>query len=162
MAGIERVEVLIMKRRLRWLGHLEWLDDNHLPKCLLVYYPQAGKCSIEGQKKRWCDVVMHDLKICDLLLDWCDVEQVRAVWRAYVNYAAQELNHSLEEEEARKKDMWTERREGCNPPAQLSTSETVLRCDEPGCEFTSCCKAGLVNHTRQKHGTNTPIQQCCT
>ena len=69
-AGIERVEVTVMRRRLRWLGHLERMDDTRLPKCLLVCRPQAGKCSAGGQKRRWNDVVLGDLKKCGLLPGW--------------------------------------------------------------------------------------------
>ena len=30
-------------------------------------------------------------------------------------------------------------------------SEAALHCEHPGCEFMALNKAGLVNHTRQKH-----------
>ena len=36
MAGIERVEVMVMRRRLRWLGHVERMADSRIPKGLLV------------------------------------------------------------------------------------------------------------------------------
>ena len=39
LAGIERIEVMVLKRRLRWLGHLERLNDIHLPKCV----PSTGQ-----------------------------------------------------------------------------------------------------------------------
>ena len=29
MGGLERVEVMVMRRRLRWLGHVERMDDSH-------------------------------------------------------------------------------------------------------------------------------------
>ena len=67
MAGIERVEILVMRRWLRWLGHLERMDDSRLPKCLLVCRPQVGKRGAGGQKRRWNDVVLRDLRICGLL-----------------------------------------------------------------------------------------------
>ena len=41
--------------------------------CLLVCRPQAGKRLAGGQKRRWNDVVLSDLKKCDLLSDWHDV-----------------------------------------------------------------------------------------
>ena len=69
-AGIERVEVTVMRRRLRWLGHLECMDDTRLPKCLLVCRPQAGKRSAGGQKRHWNDVVLGDLKKCGLFPGW--------------------------------------------------------------------------------------------
>ena len=59
MGGMERVEVAIMRRRLRWLGHIERMDDSQLLKCLVV-------CRPVGQKRRWCDVLISDLKWYDL------------------------------------------------------------------------------------------------
>ena len=68
-AGIERVEVMVMRRRLCWLGHLERMADTRLPRCLLVCRPQAGKHSAGRQKRCWNNVVLGDLKKCDLLSD---------------------------------------------------------------------------------------------
>ena len=72
MADIERVEVMVMRRRLHWLGHLELSDDTCLPKCLLVCCPLVGKHTVGGQKMRWCDVNMRNWKKCNLIPDWCD------------------------------------------------------------------------------------------
>ena len=49
------------------------MEDSHLPKCLLVCRPASGKWSVGGQKRRWNDLVMSDLKKCDLLADWREV-----------------------------------------------------------------------------------------
>ena len=81
MGGLERVEVMIMRRRMRWLGHVEIMKDCRLPKCLLVYKPVSGKRSAGGQKRRWDDVLMGDLKRCDLLEDWKETVQDRGAWR---------------------------------------------------------------------------------
>ena len=58
--------MVIMRRRLRWLGHIERMDDSRLPKCLLVCRPVNGRMSAGGQKRRWSDVLISDLKWCDL------------------------------------------------------------------------------------------------
>ena len=62
MGGLERVEVMIMRRRLRWLGHVQRMKDCRLPKCLVVCKPVIGKSSAGGQKRRWNDVLMGELK----------------------------------------------------------------------------------------------------
>ena len=36
LGDLERVEVMIMRRRLRWLGHVESMKDTCLPWCLLI------------------------------------------------------------------------------------------------------------------------------
>ena len=108
MAGIERVEVMVLRRRLRWLGHV---DDTRIPKCLLVCRPLVGKRSAGGQKKRWNDVILADLKECDLLPDWREVAHERGAWRSLVKEAAAELNRSLEVSETQRKDERKQRRE---------------------------------------------------
>jgi hypothetical protein len=95
-ASVDRVDVMILNRCLRWLDHLERMEDSCLPKCLLVCRPAACKCSVGGPKKRWNDAVMEDLKKCDLVADWREVASVRVAWRGAVKLAADTLNHKLE------------------------------------------------------------------
>ena len=52
MAGIERVEVMVMRRRLRWLGHVERMADSRIPKGLLVCRPLVGKRSVGGPEEK--------------------------------------------------------------------------------------------------------------
>ena len=159
-AGIERVEVMVIRRRLRWLGNLERMDVSRLPRCLLVCRPQAGKRSAGGQKRRWNDVVLGDLKKCDLLLDWRDVACERAAWRAMVKETAEVVNHSLEESEAKKKDERKIRREGEGFSVQSQPS-TSLACPEPGCNFVGQTNAGLINYAKQRHDTSAQVQMPC-
>ena len=51
MAGIERVEVMVMRRRLRWLGHVERMADSCIPKGLLVCRPLVGKRSVGARRE---------------------------------------------------------------------------------------------------------------
>ena len=48
MADIDRVDAMMMRRRLHWLGHQEGLDDTHLPKCFLVCCPLGGEHLVGG------------------------------------------------------------------------------------------------------------------
>ena len=66
LGDMERVEVMVMRRKLRWLGHIERMEDSRLPKCFLVCKPVNGRRSVGGQKRWWCDVLANDLKWCDL------------------------------------------------------------------------------------------------
>ena len=77
LGEMERVETMIMKRRLRWLGHLERMENSRIPKCFLVCRPVTGRRSAGGQKKRWCDVLVSDLKWCDLWDDWRKIAKDR-------------------------------------------------------------------------------------
>ena len=66
LGEMERVETMIMKMRLRWLGHLERMVNSLISKCFLVCRPVIGRRSARGQKKRWCVVLVSDLKWCGL------------------------------------------------------------------------------------------------
>ena len=56
----------------------------HVCKCLLMCKPAKGRRSVGGQKKRWSDMMMEDLKRCDLLEDWKETAQDRGAWRCFV------------------------------------------------------------------------------
>ena len=57
-----RVEVNLMRRWLRWIGHIERMEDSQLPKYFLVCQPVSGRRSLVVKKRRWCDVLTSDLK----------------------------------------------------------------------------------------------------
>ena len=132
-----------MRRRLCWLGHLERMENSRLPKCLLVCRPASGKRSMGGQRRRWNDLVMSDLKKCNMLADWREVAQERAAWRGVVKMMTGKLNDQLEAAEKERKDERKMRREGGIQPAS-----TEWKCEESGCAFVGQTKAGLVNPTR--------------
>ena len=69
-ANIERVDVMIQKRRLQWLGHVERMHDNHLPKKLLVSKIRDGKRDQGGQKQTWHDLIHADLKEVNMVTSW--------------------------------------------------------------------------------------------
>ena len=80
-AKIERVGVLIQKRRLQWLEHLARMPDDRLPKKLLVSRISNGKRYQGGQKQRWHDLIQADLKKVNLENVWRVEAQNRKFWR---------------------------------------------------------------------------------
>ena len=156
LGGLERVEVMIMRRRLRWLGHVERMKESRIPRCLLVCKPAFGKRSAGGQKRRWNDVLMGDLKRCDLLEDWRESAQDRGAWRCFVAEALADLNANMESQEKERKDVGKKRRE-----EGVSSEALDLKCEEAGCNFVGQNRAGLVNHVRQKHGRLSRVMEKC-
>ena len=124
MAGIERVEVMVLKRILRWLGHVELMDDTRIPKCLLGCCPLVSKHSAGGQKRRWNNVILADLNKRDLLTDWREVAYERGAWRSLVKEAAAEFNRSLEANETQSKEERKQRREDGVQPGSLALSRS--------------------------------------
>ena len=146
MAKQQRLSSVLMQRRLRLLGHLSRMDDNRLPKQLLVCAPVGGSRAVGGQKYRWNDLVTRDLTKCGMLADWRERAQSRDAWRWDTKRNVEAINVQAEQEEKQRKDERKRLRE-----QRQADVEAGLHCDLPGCSFVAVNKAGLTNHQRQRH-----------
>ena len=63
---IERVDVMIQRRRLQWLGHLKRMENSKLQKKLMVSKIAEGSRS-QGNQKRWHDLIYTDLKKLNII-----------------------------------------------------------------------------------------------
>ena len=115
--------------------------------------PSQGRRAVRGQKMRWNDQVMRDLRSCNLEDNWRTLAQDRSEWRKRVWSMTSHLNDTKEAGEKHRKDEQKRRRE-----ARQTTSDLALHCAEEGCGFTALNHAGLVNHQRQKHGPSSTGQ----
>ena len=61
-AGMQSVHTLLKLAQLRWTGHVTRMPDERLPKKILYEKLQVGKCSHDGQKKRYKDILKASLK----------------------------------------------------------------------------------------------------
>ena len=136
-AGLQRVEMMLLRRRLQWLGHVARMDSTRIFKCVLVCKPDRGKHNPGGQKRRWADVVVGDLKRCECLQDWRQQVQDRRQWRGMVKVAAEGINEQMEEEERARKDERKRRREEVDA---VPIASEIWACSEPGCVFFSSVK----------------------
>ena len=79
MAEQPRISTLVTQCRLRFLGHVSKMEDDCLPKQLLVSVPVGGKRQPGGKKERWNNVVHDDLKKCSLPSNWRELAQERHI-----------------------------------------------------------------------------------
>ena len=153
-AKIPRLSTLLLQRRLRFLGHLIRLDDERLPKQLLVCTLSEGGRRPGGQKLRWNDLISQDLKRCGLSDDWRSQALDRKKWQHVVRECTTRVNEEDELREKGSKDEKKKRREN-----HQIAEESALHCSETGCTFTALNRAGLVNHHRQVH--TQPHHEAC-
>jgi hypothetical protein len=77
--------IIIMKTRMRWLGHVARMAENRKVYRLLVGKPE-GKRPLGRPRHRW----VHNIRM-DLVevgwgdVDWIDLVQERDRWRALAN-----------------------------------------------------------------------------
>ena len=88
MFGMEEsMEDLILKRRLRWLGHVARMDDSRLPKKMLFGWLLQRRPQ-HGTKMRWRDRVRKDMIMKKFGIDesgWFAKALDRGSWRSTCN-----------------------------------------------------------------------------
>ena len=60
--GVSSLEEIILKRQLRWFGHVVRMSEDRLPRKVLYGELSTGKRSAGGQKKRYKDNIKRTLK----------------------------------------------------------------------------------------------------
>ena len=78
--------------------------------------------------------------------NWCECAFNCPEWRCLAKQSVRDLNNQEEQEEKCWKDFCKRRQE-----KRQRQAESTLHCDFLGCTFIAANKAGLVNHTHQKH-----------
>ena len=81
-AGLPRIQSMVMKSCLRWVGHIVRIDDGRLPRQLCYGDMWEGKRSALKPKKRFKDTIKYYLKQSGLSVDqWEKMASDRNKWR---------------------------------------------------------------------------------
>ena len=160
LGEMDRVETMVMKRRLRWLGHIERTKNSWLPKCFRdMQACHIGRKSAEGQKKTvWCPGKWFEVVwAVEQLKEDSKLSTEEHAWRCLIREMASNFNdHSKAHEKERTDERKKKREEG----TQLAADQD-WKFEEPGCAFVVQTKAGLVNHVRQRHGSMVMVMEKC-
>ena len=82
MSGIEAI---LVQNQLRWSGHVCRMEDSRIPKQLLYGESCDGRRSVGGQRKRYKDVLHHNLLAAGIKdSTWETIGQDRESWRTSV------------------------------------------------------------------------------
>ena len=65
-AGIHSIESMILRRLLRWIGHVIRMPENRLPKMALFGEFETGSRPRGGPKRRFRDHIQRALIKCDI------------------------------------------------------------------------------------------------
>jgi hypothetical protein len=74
---------MIKSRRMRWAGHVTRMGEERNACRILVRKPE-GKRPIVKRRRRWVDNIKVELREIGCGVDWFDLAQDRAQWRALV------------------------------------------------------------------------------
>ena len=69
----------IKSRRIAWLGHVMWMDDQRIPKRILEWKP-VGTRITGGPRKRWTVDIEEDMQIMGIRRRRKQCEE-RAEWK---------------------------------------------------------------------------------
>ena len=83
--GLPSMEDLLIKKNLRWTGHLMRMSSDRLPKQIL-YSQLSSSFRKRGRPRlRFKDTIKRNLKLRDIKTDsWQSLSLQRAKWRAVV------------------------------------------------------------------------------
>ena len=144
-AGIpETILIMIRERRLRWLAHVERMDDTRLPKQALHGQLAGGKRPAHKPRKRWVDCIREDLESFGISEnDWAEHAQDREKWRILLKEGKLKAIKEVSEHEY---DVANKRHNKRLAAARKShqTNNGDYRC--PHCDKTFGRQSGLTIH----------------
>lgn len=141
MGGIESY---LMRRQLRWCGHVARMSEQRVAKRILYSELQEGKRKHGGQLLRFKDVLKRHMKACDVdPSQWEELASNRGEWRSLVRQKISDFEtHRLSKLDAKRDEI------KARPPAAINYNYVngALTC--PLCGRTFVNKGGFASHMR--------------
>ena len=83
--GLPSMEDLLIRKNLRWTGHLMRMSPNRLPKQVLYSQLSSGNRTRGRPRLRFNDTIKRNPKLRDIkIVSWTSLSQQRDKWRATV------------------------------------------------------------------------------
>ena len=83
--GLPSMEDLLIRKNLRWTGHLMRMSPDRLPKQILYSQLSSGHRKRGRPRLLFKDTIKRNLKLRDIKTDsWISLSQQRDKWRAIV------------------------------------------------------------------------------
>ena len=91
-ANAEDIEVILVRNRLQWLGHVSRMDDDRPVKSLLYGELESGTRPIGRPKLRYKDTCKSVLKLGGVLFNWQNLVDDRVLWRSTIGNVCKNVN----------------------------------------------------------------------
>lgn len=143
-ANIGGIEVYLMRRQLRWCGHMSRMSESRVAKRIFFSELQYGKRKCGGQYLRYKDVLKRHMKRCKIEpSDWEMKAAQRPEWRRLIKQRVDQFEIDRREELDKKRDELKAR-----PKVSYHYNfiSGVLTC--PKCARTFINKVGYVSHLK--------------
>ena len=83
--GLPSMEDLLIRKNIRWTGHLTRMSPDRLPKQVLYSQLSSGHRKRGRPRLRFKDTIKRNMKLRDIKIDsWTSLSQQRDKWRATV------------------------------------------------------------------------------
>ena len=143
-ADVGGIEAYLMRRQLRWSGHVSRMAEERVVKRIFFSELQYGKRKRGGQYLRYKDVLKRHFKRCNIEpLLWEESAARRVEWRTLVHRKVDEFELERRSDLDKKRDDVKSR-----PPALILYNyiNGVLTCAQ--CGRTFIAKIGYASHWR--------------
>ena len=104
-ACVEDIEILLVRSRLRWLGHVSRMEDDRPVKSLLYGELTEGTRPVGRPKLRYKDTCKSALKCGNALGQWKAMVENRTEWRHIIRQTCNKVNEKRVNAYERQRDM---------------------------------------------------------
>ena len=134
------IMTILLKRRLRWLGHVHRMDSSRIPKRLLYGELTDAPRRVGRPHLRFKDVCKESLTCCGIGKNsWESLALDRSKWRSTIHDGAKKHEEDLRNE-------WEEKRRRRKQPQPVNPSDETFSCHF--CERQCRSRIGLHSHER--------------
>ncbi|KAJ2950085.1 hypothetical protein O0L34_g11426 [Tuta absoluta] len=143
-ANVGGIEAYLMRRQLRWCGHVSRMAEERVAKRIFYSELEEGKRKQGGQLLRYKDVQKRHMKRCNIEpTQWEGLAAQRPEWRGMVKRRIRKF------EEQRKADLDAKRDElKDRPPAAINYNYVNGKLTCPHCARDFIAKIGYSSHLR--------------
>ena len=83
--GMGLLSAIIQKRRLQWLGHVERMAEERMPRVLLDGRLKGRKKAFAGARRKWIDIIRKDVEAAGVQAERIpELTEDRAAWRDFI------------------------------------------------------------------------------